>query len=191
MAAARSLTADVAFGPGAAAFGFNLDSAHTTFRRPADSDTTVRSRRGDTVVQLEVVTLSGHTYLRVPILGWEDISNSHELSGLPDFARLMDVDKGLPAVVPLGTSPVALGHQEVDGHDCYHLGATYTGDEVAQVITVLHPAGPVAATLWVDASTDVLRRIRLEGPLYDAGSSTLEVHFSAFGASVSIAKPPV
>jgi hypothetical protein len=82
-----------------------------------------------------------------------------------------------------------MGHETLDGHDCYRLRATYTGDEVAQVITVLKPTGPVTATLWVDSSSSLLRRILITGPLYDSNPSSLDVHLRGFGAAVTIAKP--
>jgi len=189
MAAATTFTADASFGKGATSFGFGLDSAHAVYRRPADSDATIKARHGDAVVDFELVVVGGHTYLRVPLIGWQEVTNPTELMALPDFGRLLDNRQGLPAVVPLGTSPVAMGHVTVDGHDCYQIRATYTADQVAQVITVLKPSGPVTATLWIDSSSSLLRRIRITGALYDSGQSSLDVHLRDFGAAVTIAKP--
>ncbi|HEV3230742.1 MAG TPA: LppX_LprAFG lipoprotein [Candidatus Dormibacteraeota bacterium] len=189
MAGTTTVTANAAFGPGAQSFGFTLVSAHGSFHRPADSDTTVKARRGDAVVDFEVITLASRTYLKVPLLGWQDLTGSSELSALPDFGRLLDATSGLPGVLPTGTGATAMGHESVDGHDCYKLAAGFTADQVAQVITVLKPTGPIHATMWVDASSSLLRRIRLEGALYDSNQSSLDVHFRDFGAAVTIAKP--
>src|SRR5260370_5270850 len=72
MGAVRTVSAAAAFGPGATSFGFALVSAHGVLRVPADSDATVKARRGDTVLDFEVIVLAGHTYLKAPIIGWED-----------------------------------------------------------------------------------------------------------------------
>jgi hypothetical protein len=189
MEGVNTLTADASFGGGSQVYGFTLQSAHAVFRRPSDTDTMVKARRGDTLVDFELISLDSKEYLKLPVIGWQDVSGSG--SELPDIARLMDNRLGLPAVLPDALSPSEAGRESIDGHDCLVVHAGFTAEQVGQVVTVLQPQGVVSATIWVDASNSLLRKIRLDGPLYATTTSFLEVHLRDFGGSVNITKPAI
>ncbi|MHB8509539.1 MAG: LppX_LprAFG lipoprotein [Candidatus Dormibacteria bacterium] len=189
MAALHSVSADVSFGAGAAAFGFDLNSASARLKLPSDSESTIKARRGDAVFEFGIITLSGHEYLRAPLVGWSELTPG-QASSLPDFSRLLDHSKGFPAVLGLGTGARNDGTEDVDGKACQKVRATYTAEQVAQVITVLSPTGPVDAVAWIDTRDHRVRRVRLSGALFSAGKqSTIEVHLHDFDASVDIRKP--
>src|SRR5579859_6538859 len=66
MAGLKTVSVDVHFGPGVTFQGFTLDSATSKLQLPADSDTTLKVRQNDFLVDLRIVSVGGHVFLKVP-----------------------------------------------------------------------------------------------------------------------------
>jgi hypothetical protein len=188
----QTVAADVKFGGGLVYQGFTLDSASSKIKLPSASDTIIKVRQQDFLVDLEVITVDGHVYFKAPFSKYQEISAA-EAAALPDLAALFDPHKGLPGVMAAGLSPHADGPDKVGGTDCDRITTTYTADQVAQVLGGgLKPEGEIAATLWVGASDHLLRRVKLSGPLVaGAAKASADVTLHDFNAPVTITAPAV
>ena len=192
MGSVKTVAADVKFGGGLAYQGFTLDSASSKIKLPSASDTIIKVKQQDFLVDLEVISVDGHVYFKAPFSKYQEISAS-EAAALPDLAALFDPTKGLPGVMAAGRSPQASGTEKVGGVDCDKITTSYTADQVAQVLGGgLKPSGDIAATLWVGASDHLLRRVKLSGPLVASSSSaSADVTLHDFNAPVTITAPAI
>jgi len=192
MAKVQTVTADVKFGAGLDYQGFTLDSASAKIKLPSASDTLIKVKQQDFLVDLEVISVDGHVYFKAPFSKFVEISPT-EAAALPDLAALLDAQKGLPAVMAAGQAPRADGTDKVGGVDCDRITTTYSADQVAAVLGGgLKPSGEIAATLWVGQSDHLLRRVKLSGPLVDpARSTTADVTLHDFNAPLTITAPAV
>lgn len=189
MAALKTVSADVKFGPGVVYQGFTLDSAASKLAQPNSSDTTLKVRQNDFLVDIRVVTVGGHIYVKVPFGKFTEVSPT-EAGELPNVGALLDAQHGLPAVLAAGSGTRRAGTDKIAGVECDRITTTYTPDQVGQVLGGLKPAGDVAATLWVSPNDHLVRRVLLSGPLIDAGkTTTVEVDLHDFNAPVAIATP--
>jgi len=192
MGSVQTVSADVKFGGGLLYQGFTLDSASSKIKLPSASDTVIKVKQQDFLVDLEVITVDGHVYFKAPFSKYQEISAA-EAAALPDLAALFDPAKGLPGVMAAGRSPQASGSEKVGGVDCDRITTSYSADQVAQVLGGgFKPSGDIAATLWVGASDHLLRRVKLSGPLV-AGSSaaSADVTLHGFNAPVTITAPSI
>lgn len=186
----KTVTADVKFGGGLAFQGFTLDSATARIKLPNASDTVIKVKQQDFLVDLEVISVDGHIYFKAPFTKFQEISAT-EAAVLPDLAALFDPVKGLPAVMAGGRSPHFDGTEKVGGVDCDRITTTYTADEVAKAMGGgFKPAGDIAAVLWVAQSDHLLRRVKLSGPLVQAGqNASADVTLHDFNAPLTITAP--
>jgi len=186
----QSVTADVKFGAGVTFQGFTLDSASSKIKLPSASDTLIKIKQQDFLVDLEVISVDGHVYFKAPFSRFVEIS-PQEAAALPDLSALLDAQKGLPAVMAAGRSPHLDGPDKVGGVDCDRISTSYSADQVAQVLGGgLKPAGDIAATLWVAQSDHLLRRVKLSGELVAAGqTSSADVTLHDFNAPLNITAP--
>jgi LppX_LprAFG lipoprotein len=192
MAAVRTVVADVKFGAGLQYQGFTLDSATARLKLPSASDTLLKVKQQDFLVDLEVVAVDGHVYFKAPFSKYQEIS-ADEAAALPDLAALFDADKGLPAVMAAGRSPRAEGTEKVGGVDCDRISTSYSADQVAKVLGGgLKPEGDIAATYWIGRSDHLLRRVKLSGPLVSGNpSASADVTLHGYNAPLTITAPAV
>ena len=190
MAQVRTLQADVTFGPGATALGFQLIAATGRVRRPADSDTIGKVKSGSATLQPELITVGGKTYLReAQFLPFHALSDA-DAAGYPSAGRLLDPSTGVTALLPKGKSPTAVGHESVDGHDCYKLNATYSADLANAALAPITVSGDVRAVIWIDSATSQVRRVQITGHLFDVSTqSFVDVRLHDFNGPVEIAAP--
>lgn len=191
LARVKTAAVELKFGSGASLAGFSVVSASGKVKLPGDSDTTIKARQSsDSLIELEVVTLQDHVYLKLPFLGWSDLTG--QTTAIPSVGAMFDPQKGLPAVMPKGRSLSTQGSETVDGKDCWKIAAVYTATQVAQAIQPLSPAGDIQTTLWVGKNDHLLRKAFLRGALFQAGKNTsLEVRLHNFNANFDIVKPPI
>ena len=190
MGGLHSVAADVKFGSGVAVGGLTLSSATTKVQVPGESDTTIKVKQGDFLVDLRVVTTGGHIYLRLPFSQFTEVTPA-QAKEVPDLSQLFDPKSGLAAALPEGTNTRYLGTEQVGGVDTDKISTTYTADQVGQLLGgVAKPAGDVQATIWVGQSDHYVRRVTLNGPLLEAGKNVqVEVDLHDFNQPVSIATP--
>jgi len=190
MGSVQTVSADVKFGGGLLYQGFTLDSASSKIKLPSASDTVIKVKQQDFLVDLEVISVDGHVYFKAPFSRFVEIS-PQEAAALPDLSALLDAQKGLPAVMAAGRSPHLDGPDKVGGVDCDRISTSYSADQVAQVLGGgLKPAGDIAATLWVAQSDHLLRRVKLSGELVAAGqTSSAGVTLHDFNAPLNITAP--
>src|SRR5215471_5404606 len=190
MGSLHSVAADVKFGAGIEVGGLTLSSATTKVQVPGQSDTTIKVKQGDFLVDLRVVTTGGHIYLRLPFSQFTEVT-PEQAKELPDLSKLFDPKSGLPAALPSGTNTRYLGSEQIAGVDTDKISTTYSADQVSQLLGgVVKPAGDVQATIWVGRSDHYVRRVNLNGPLLEAGKSVqVAVDLHDFNQPVTIATP--
>jgi hypothetical protein len=190
MAGLHSVAADVQFGSGITIQGLTLSSATTKVAVPGQSDTVIKVKQGDFLVDLRVVTTGGHVYLRLPFSQFTEVT-PEQAKEVPDLSQLFDPKSGLPAALPAGKDTRYLGTEQVAGVETDKVSTTYTADQVGQLLGgVVKPAGDVQATIWVGRSDHYVRRVTLNGPLLEAGKDVkVEVDLHDFNQPVTIATP--
>lgn len=190
MAGLHSVAADVKFGPGITYQGLTLSSATSSMQLPGESDTVLKVKQGDFLVDVRVVTTDGHTYLRLPFSQFTEVT-ANQAREVPDLSRLFDPTAGLPALLSAGKDTRYQGTEQVAGTDTDKVVTTYTADQVGQLLGgAARPAGDVQATIWVGRADHYVRRVILNGPLMEAGKS-VQVQFDLrdFNKPVSITNP--
>jgi hypothetical protein len=190
MSGLHSVSADVKFGPGIVIEGLTLSSASTRVQLPSDSDTVLKVKQGDFLVDVRVVTSGGHVYLQLPFSQLTEVTQD-QARVLPDLSQLFNQQSGLPVVLPAGRDTRYLGTEQVGGVDCDKVSTTYAADQVGQLLGgSVQPAGDVQATIWVGRSDHYVRRVVLNGPLLSAGRSVqVEVDLHDFNQPVTITTP--
>jgi lipoprotein LprG len=190
MAGIHSVSADVKFGPGIQVQGLTLTSATSKIQLPSDSDSVFKIKQGDFLVDLRVVTVGGHLYLRLPFSQFTEVG-ADRAAEIPDVSKLMNPKSGLPALLPAGTDPRYLGTEQVGGTDSDKVSATYTAAQIEQLLGgSVKPAGDIKATIWSGRSDHLVRRAVLNGPLVTAGTNVqVEVDLHDFNQPVNITKP--
>jgi len=169
--------------------GFSLVSARTAVRMPADSDTTYTVKQQGVTIGLEVVIAGGHVYLHVPFSSLQEVAGP-EAAAFPDMAKLFDSNTGLPAVIPEGLNPKYVSTDQVGGANAYQVSTSYTPEQIRGLLAQLNSTAPVAAQVWVDTSSHLIRKAVLTGAFGDGGlNATVQVDITGFDAPVSITSP--
>jgi hypothetical protein len=184
---------DIKFGPGATATaeGFTVDLVSGTARvkLPGDSDLLGKVKQGDNVLEVRLVTLAGDTFLKFTSFLPARKLSAAEAQQYPSAARVLDRDKGLAAALPKGQNARVTGAESIDGHDCNRVEADYKPDDVKDAFTPFTPADSVHAILWVDKSDHLVRKARINGHIFSASDSFIEVHLHDFNSAVDIVRP--
>jgi hypothetical protein len=190
MAALKTVNVNLKFTKGEITFqGYALVGAKAAVRLPNDSDTVYTVKYQDLLIGLEVVISGGHVYLRPPFSNFTVVTGKNAAE-IPDVARLFDLKRGLPAIIPAGQSPKYVGVEKIGEVDCHKVTATYSAAQIAGLLPQLKSTKVVTATIWVGGSDHLIRKATLDGPLGDGGAaSTVEVDLSGFNAAVAIATP--
>jgi lipoprotein LprG len=186
----HTVAADVKFGAGIVVGGLTLSSATTKVAVPGQSDTVIKVKQGDFLVDLRVVTTGGKVFLRLPFSQFTE-ATPDEAARVPDLSQLFDPRSGLPAALGAGRNPRYVGTEQVGGVNADKVTTTYSADQVGQLLGgVVKPAGDVQAAIWVGQSDHYVRRVNLSGPLLEAGKTVqVEVDLHDFNAPVTIATP--
>jgi len=190
MAQVKTLQADVTFGPGATVLGFQLVGANGKVKRPSDSDTLGKVKSGGALLQPELITTGGKTYLReAQFLPFHELSEA-DAAGYPSAGRLLDPTNGVTALLPKAKAPTLQGNESVDGHDCYRISATYPAALANAALAPINVSGDVRAIIWVDSGSNQVRRVRITGHLFDVNTeSFVDVRLHDFNTPVEISAP--
>ena len=190
IAGLKTVTATLKVTKGTISFqGFALVSATAGLRLPDQSDTVYLVRQQDVQIGLEVVIISGHVFLKPPLLRFEPLTAA-QAADIPDLSQLFDPQTGLPAIIPQGQNPKYLGVDTIDSVDSHRVEATYTAEQVRGMLAQLSSQGDVDATVWVGGSDHYIRKAVLSGKFGDNGSdATIEVDLKGFNGTVNIASP--
>jgi hypothetical protein len=190
LAAVKTAAVELKFGPGATFFGLTVVSASGKVRLPADSQVSIKARQSsDSLIEVQVVTLEGHTYVTVPFLGVQEATGG-QAAAVPSVGRIFDATTGLPGILAKGRGAHLDGSSTVDGVDCWHVKARYTAAQVSAAVQPLSPTGDIDADLHIGKRDHLLRKALLSGQLFSAEKkTTLEVRLHDFDAPVLINKP--
>jgi len=190
MAALHSVGADAKFGSGISYQGLTLSSASTSIQVPDQSDTLLKVKQGDFLVDVRLVTTNGHTYLRLPFSQFTEVT-ADQARELPDMAQLLDQRSGLPTLLTAGKDTKYEGTEQIGGADMDKVATTYTAEQVGQLLGgAARPAGDIQATIWAGRTDHYVHRVILSGPLLEAGKNAqVQVDFRDFNKPVTIANP--
>ncbi len=190
MAGLHPVGADARFGSGISYQGLTLSSASTSIQVPGDSDTVLKVKQGDFLVDVRVVTTNGRTFIRLPFSQFTEVT-ADQAKELPNLAQLLDQRAGLPTLLTSGKDTTYQGTEQIAGTDTDKVATTYTADQVGQLLGgAARPAGDVQATIWSGRSDHYVRRVLLHGPLLEAGKDVqVQVDFRDFNKPVSITNP--
>ena len=190
MGGLHSVAADVKFGPGIQLEGLTLSSATTKVQLPGESDTVLKVKQGDFLVDVRIVTSNGHIFLRLPFSQFTEVS-AEEARAVPDLSQLFDPKTGLPSVLPAGTDPKDLGTEQIGGVDTDKVSATYPAGVVGQMLGgAVQPAGDIVATIWVATSDHLVRRVILTGPFLEKGKDVrVQIDLRDFNKPVTVTTP--
>lgn len=185
----HSVAADVRFGSGIAVQGLTLSSATTKVAVPGESDTVIKVKQGDFLVDLRVVTTNGKVFLRLPFSQFTEVPPD-QAKEIPDVSRILDQRAGLPAFMASGKDARYLGTEQMGGVDCDKVTATYTAAQIGDALGGLKPASDVKATIWSGRSDHFARRVILDGQLLEPGKDVqVQVDMHDFNQPVTITKP--
>ncbi len=189
-AAMKSVQLDLKFGPGFQVQGVELVSALGKFRAPSDSDIVAKTHSAQGFIQPEILTVGDKIYIKfIQIQAFQPLSSA-EAQQYPVIARMLDKDSGLGPAIARGRDPKLAGSEPVDGVDCHKVSVLYGPAELNQALAPLNLKGDVKTALWIGKNDQLVRKMRFEGPLFAAGTSTfVEVHLHDFNAPVDIPSP--
>jgi hypothetical protein len=190
LAGLKSVTVDLKFGAGVVYQGFTLTAATMKVKLPGTSDTVLKVKQNDFLVDLEVITVPGHVYLKVPFGKFSELT-TQQSGELPDMSALFDAQKGLPAILASGTAPRRTGSERIGNIDCDKLATTFTAAQLGSALGGFKPGGDIAATIWISPSDHLVRRVLLSGPLVDpTQTTTVQVDLHDFNGPLNVTPPP-
>src|SRR5205807_6677580 len=102
LAAVKSASVELKFGPGATFFGFTVVSASGKVKLPSDSQVTIKAKQSsDSLIEIGVTTVGTQTWVTVPFLGVQEVTGA-QAAALPSMGRILDPTNGLPGVLAKG-----------------------------------------------------------------------------------------
>ena len=107
------------------------------------------------------------------------------VGGFPgELAEQADhVARPLPRIETVATD-------EVGGANAYQVSTSYTPEQMRGLLAQLNSTAPVAAQVWDDTSSHLIRKAVLTGAFGDGGlNATVQVDITGFDAPVSITSP--
>jgi len=136
----------------------------------------------------ELVIVGEEDFLKDPFRGdWR----SFEVGTSPvDF---FDPAQGVLAIIEEAQELEQVGFEEVAGADSFHLRGKVTASAITPILGNPPSEKLVAVDLWIGREDFLLRRIRLEGSVYeeDPDDVVRTVELSAFDEPVTIERPEV
>jgi lipoprotein LprG len=157
--------------------------------RPDGFQGTLDVRIGENLTQVEVVSVGGQFYAKLPFT--TDFSPIDPKSlGFTDPGTFMDPDTGISQLLSQAKDPVLGDETRIVGEVAREVRATLPGALVADLLISADPTADVEATFAVTTDGDELRRAVLVGPFFEKGTmSTYTIVLRDYGKSVSISAP--
>lgn len=187
----QTLGADVKFtGAKIQVQGLTLRSAASRVHLPADSDTTFKAQQGDFLLDLQVVTSGGRTFIKLPFSGFTELTGT-QAQDIPNISQLLSAESGLPAVLKSAKKATYEGTEKVAGVECDKVAATFSSAQVANLLGGrLTPQSDIQTTVWSGRSDHLVRKALLSGKFISSGQSQIEVDLHNFNQPVTITPPP-
>ena len=191
MSGVKTVSADFTFGKGVSLGSLTLLSATSKLDSSGDSSSTFKVRQGDFLVDVQLITLGGKSYLQLPFSKFT-LLTAAQSKEIPNPARLLDPSTGLPALLTKGSQLSYLGQATLAGVPCDEVRATFSATQIGTA--VLGPGssvpGNATATFWSARSSHLLRKVQVSGDLLKAGQKvSLDAILSGYGTPVAISTP--
>lgn len=170
--------------------GTSLIGGEGDVQRPNSFSGSLKVSLAGGAVDLKVVSVGGTVYAQLPFQQRFGVVDPAQF-GLSDPGKLLDPATGISQLLTAAQDPKLGGESRVGGEVVREVTAQLPGDLVQRVLTSKDPAQPVQAVLSVAKDSGQLRRVRLTGPFFAAGSNaTYTLELSGYGADVRITAPP-
>jgi len=190
MSGVRSADLKLSFGPGIDLGGLSLISATAEIARPNDSSTTFKVQQGDFLVDLVVVTLAGHTYIRLPFSNFTQLTPA-QAAELPPLSSLLEPGGGLDSILSHGGAQRWLGPSQIGGVECDGVSVTLSPAQLASIMgPQAAPAAAIQVQIWSATQDHLIRRLKLKGPLLTPGRSVqVEIDVADYNRPLVIVTP--
>ena len=73
----------------------------------------------------------------------------------------------LSELLPVMQNATIVGRESIDGARAVRVDGTIVSDELSNLITSVDSGHPIALSLWIEESGHILRRIRIDGQIFD------------------------
>ena len=138
--------------------------------------------------EIEIVAIGEHSYIK--------FSRGSPWTPLPleqvpfNFVRL---GVTLSELLPVMENATIVYRESIDGARTVRVDGTIVSDELSNLITSVDSGHPIELSLWIDESEHVLRRLRIEGQIFDddALETTRLITLVGVNAPVDIQLPNI
>ena len=99
----------------------------------------------------------------------------------------------LSELLPVMQNATIVGRESMEGARTVRVDGTLVSDELSNFITSVVSGHPIALSLWIDESEHTLRRLRIDGQIFDddAPETTRLINFVGVNAPVDIQLPNI
>ena len=99
----------------------------------------------------------------------------------------------LSELLPVMQNATIVGRESLEGSRAVRVDGTIVSDELSNLITSVVSGHPIALSLWIDESEHTLRRLRIDGQIFDddAPETTRLINFVDVNAPVDIQLPNI
>lgn len=155
---------------------------------PAAFDGTITAKVGGVQADVPTIAVDDQLYVKLPFApGF--INTAPEDLGVPDPAKLFDVDEGLAALL-LKTESPAFGEQSRVGSDIVQeITGTLPGDDVVDLLYAGDRTQDFTVEYGLVEESWEVRTVKITGPFYPPGDATYLVTLDQYGEPVTITAP--
>lgn len=155
---------------------------------PPAFDGTITAKVGGVQADVPTIAVDDSLYVKLPFApGF--INTAPEDLGVPDPAKLFDIDDGLAALLPKTKSP-AFGEQTRVGSEItQQITGTLPGDEVVDLLYVGDREQDFTVAYGLLEDNWQLRTVTITGPFYPPDTATYKVTLDKYGEPVTITAP--
>lgn len=148
---------------------------------------------------VDVVAGLGFAEIEIVAIGEESyIKFSRDAPWLPlpleqvpfNFVRL---GVTLSDLLPVMENPTIAGRESIDGAQTVRVDGAMVSDELSNLITSVDSGHPVELSLWIEESEHILRRLRIDGQIFDddAPETTRLINILDINTPIDIQLPDV
>lgn len=140
----------------------------------------------DMAIEVELVTVSGQTYMTNPISGaWELAPNSFKV------LSVFDPGSGIASIIKGLSDVTSLGEEKVGKTKCYHLKGDVLSETLAPLTGTSATGIKIGTEVWIDKKTFHVMQVKLSGKITDteADGITRTLIFTDYNKDIKIELP--
>lgn len=157
---------------------------------PPDLTTRVELAQNGVLLEVNVIVLGSHVYLKSFTGGWQELTPA-EVAQFFDVHALFDPTRGLFSAMAKTTQVTRGGQQTLNGHPTWTVNGRLEAAQVHDLLSVARSEGSYQTTYWIEPPA-TLWRATLSGRLFDPTlEATITFDFSKHDQPVTITAPPL